>query len=129
MQKKAIRIITNSTYNAHTSPLFKKLKILPFEKLLESKKILFMHKIINNTEHSTLQQYWKYNTDRNIGIELRNNLDITIPAPRFNGFKRFPPHDFAKAWNSVGDMRYQTNFSIFKHWLTDNLFTQIYSDD
>ena len=47
----------------------------------------------------------------------------------FNGFKRFPPHDFAKAWNSVGDMRYQTNFSIFKHWLNDNLFTQMYSDE
>ena len=30
LQKKAIRIITNSSYNTHTKPLFKKLRILTF---------------------------------------------------------------------------------------------------
>ncbi len=34
IQKKAIRIMTNSTYNAHTNPLFKTHKILPTTCLL-----------------------------------------------------------------------------------------------
>ena len=33
-QKNAIRIITSSKYNSHTSPLFKQSKILPFESLV-----------------------------------------------------------------------------------------------
>ena len=33
-QKKTIRCITNSKYNAHTAPLFKKEKILPFDLLV-----------------------------------------------------------------------------------------------
>jgi len=33
-QKSAIRITTNSKYNAHTQPLFKKLEILPLPDLL-----------------------------------------------------------------------------------------------
>ncbi len=35
VQKKAICIITNSTYNEHTTPLFKNLGILRFDKLTE----------------------------------------------------------------------------------------------
>jgi len=35
LQKKIIRIVTNSPYRAHSEPLFKQLKILPFFKLIE----------------------------------------------------------------------------------------------
>ena len=41
-QKNALRIITNSKYNAHTEPIFKNLSILPFPKLCEFFKIQFM---------------------------------------------------------------------------------------
>jgi hypothetical protein len=34
LQKKIIRIITNSSYSAHTEPLFQKLNILPLEKVI-----------------------------------------------------------------------------------------------
>ena len=34
LQKKAVRIITNSDYLAHTKPLFKELNILPFDDML-----------------------------------------------------------------------------------------------
>jgi len=42
MQKNAIRIITDSKYNAHTEPLFKKLEILPFPDLISFFKLQFM---------------------------------------------------------------------------------------
>jgi hypothetical protein len=35
MQKRAIRVITKSSFTAHTAPLLKKLKILPFKKLIQ----------------------------------------------------------------------------------------------
>jgi hypothetical protein len=40
IQKKAIRIITNSAYTAHTAPLFAQLQILPYEHLIKQAKLL-----------------------------------------------------------------------------------------
>ncbi len=42
IQKKAIRIITGSTYNAHTTPLFLQHNILPYEKLITLSQLMFM---------------------------------------------------------------------------------------
>jgi hypothetical protein len=39
VQKKAIRIITNSNYNEHTAQLFRNLNILPFDKIIEQANI------------------------------------------------------------------------------------------
>jgi hypothetical protein len=45
IQKKAIRIITGSTYNAHTAPLFIQHNILPYEQLISYSQLMFMHSI------------------------------------------------------------------------------------
>jgi hypothetical protein len=42
-QKEAIRVIANANYRDHTPPLFKNLKILPLEKMIELSKLKFMH--------------------------------------------------------------------------------------
>ena len=44
LQKKAVRIITNSKYNAHTDPIFGKLNILKFDDLVDSKIYEFLSK-------------------------------------------------------------------------------------
>ena len=49
LQKKAIRIITKSKYNAHTEPLFKKLNILKVHDLYKIKLYKLYFKIINKT--------------------------------------------------------------------------------
>ena len=46
-QKKAVRIISCKKYNAHTSPLFKTLKLLKFEDIFTLSKLKFYHKYIN----------------------------------------------------------------------------------
>jgi len=48
LQKKAIRIVKSVNYNEHTAPLFKSLKILPFDKIIYEHKLKFMHSIYNN---------------------------------------------------------------------------------
>ena len=35
LQKKAVRIVAAENYNAHTQPIFKSQKILPFDKFIE----------------------------------------------------------------------------------------------
>jgi len=44
LQKKAVRLIRNSKYNAHTQPIFKKLQILPLPDLISFFRIQFMQK-------------------------------------------------------------------------------------
>ena len=122
LQKKAIRIIENANYNDHTAPLFIQSGILPFEKILLNQKILFMHGIIHKHNNRTFENIWRTNEEREIGIDLRNANDLTLPTPHFEGFKKFPIFDFAKSWNEIGDMKYQSNFSIFKTWLKKRNF-------
>jgi hypothetical protein len=69
VQKKAIRIISKSDYNEHTAPLFIQHGILPFEKLIEQAKLLFMHGIEYNYAHKSFTNTWLKNNQLNIERE------------------------------------------------------------
>ena len=47
LQKKIIRIITNSSYTAHTRPLFSQLGLLKFTDILKFDLLKFVHKSIS----------------------------------------------------------------------------------
>ena len=47
LQKRAVRIITTSKYNAHTEPLFKKLNVLKISDIFKLYQLKFFHKYIN----------------------------------------------------------------------------------
>ena len=47
LQKRAIRIISLAKYNAHTEPLFKKMKILQVNDLFKLNQLKFYHKYVN----------------------------------------------------------------------------------
>ncbi len=49
LQKKSVRIITLSKYNAHTEPLFKRLKLLKLSDLLRLNELKFYYKYVNQT--------------------------------------------------------------------------------
>jgi hypothetical protein len=80
LQKKIIRIISKSKYNAHTDPLFKQLNILKFNDMIKVKAAKFYFKYCNNR----LPQYFKsfrlepqsqlhsYNTRNNTNIRSFN---------------------------------------------------------
>ena len=65
-QKAAIRIISNSTYNAHTQPLFKKLKILPLNLMVDFFKIKFMHSVIKKTAPISFHDIWPSNREKRL---------------------------------------------------------------
>ena len=51
IQKNAVRIITNSKFNAHTSPIFKNLKILKIEDIFKLSCLTFFYKLEHPVQH------------------------------------------------------------------------------
>ena len=87
LQKKAVRVITRSKYNAHSQPLLKALKILEVTDLLRLHELKFCYKF----EHKTLPAYFqkscfKKNRD-NHEYETRNIDDYQYPKIK---------HEYAK---------------------------------
>ena len=62
-QKKVIRVISNSSYNAHTTPLFKRNNILPIDDLYELQLAKFMFKYSRNELPTKLMQNFELNKD------------------------------------------------------------------
>ena len=84
IQKKAIRIITNSTYTAHTNPLYCKHKILPYNLLIKQAQLIFMHSIEHNYSPTSFTNTWQKNTNRE--HDLRNAQDFQLIQPRTESF-------------------------------------------
>ena len=60
LQKKAIRLMTFSHYLAHTSTLFKELKILKLTDIIRSYNILFTHSTLNNKSPIIFKKYFTF---------------------------------------------------------------------
>jgi len=88
VQKKAIRIVTNSAYNAHTKPLFIQHAILPFDKLITQSQLHFMHAIEYKYAPPSFEDTWQKNRDRDPAVNLRNADDFYITRPRTETFKK-----------------------------------------
>ena len=63
LQKRAIRIITNSDYLAHTGILFKRLKILKLNDLYKLQILMYMYKTIESQYDSKLLAVLTYQTE------------------------------------------------------------------
>jgi Reverse transcriptase (RNA-dependent DNA polymerase) len=101
-QKDAIRIVTHSSYNAHTEPLFKKLKILPLYSLISYFKIQFMFQFKNNLLPEAFNETWITNQQRLVEINMLlrpNNDEFFVPFARISQVERLPLISFPKSWN------------------------------
>jgi len=111
-QKMAIRCITNSKYNAHTAPLFKKEKILPFESLVQYFQMLFMHDHKHKRIPRSFFNVWRTIEENNIQYPVRNRHDYRINQARINLTERLPICKLPKVWNSYSSQ--QTKHIISK---------------
>ncbi len=108
LQKSAIRIITNSKFNAHTEPLFKKSGILPLPDLVTFLKLQFMHRFTQNFLPISFGDVWVKNNIRNEGeneIVLRNSNALQIPFSRLISIDRHPIIAFPKLWEQFPDIQ------------------------
>ena len=95
LQKKAIRIMTASKYNAHTEPLFKQLNIMKVEDSFELQCLKFYYKFKTNTLLAFFDDIFTRNSDIHpYGTRGETNLIFSLIR------KQVP----ANAW----DIQYQT---------------------
>jgi hypothetical protein len=123
IQKKAIRIITGSTYNAHTTPLFLQHNILPYEKLITFSQLMFMHSVEYNYAPSSFENTWQKNGERDPIRDLRNANEYFIMQPRTETFKKSTLYALPFVWNNlVPEIKLQQNKTTFKWALKAHLF-------
>lgn len=68
LQKRAVRVLTASKYNAHTEPIFKQLKLLKIEDILKLQELKFYYKF----KHNLLPHYLQ-NIPSNYNFEVHEH--------------------------------------------------------
>jgi hypothetical protein len=125
IQKKAIRIITKSPYNAHTNDLFYHTGILPFEKIIKQSQLLFMHAIFNTYAPPSFDNTWITHAHAQPDLNLCNANEFILPNPRTEHFKKSPLYALPLTWNTAGDITSHTNRTTFKIAAKNMLFDEL----
>ena len=124
-QKAAIRLLTQSKYNAHTEPLFKSLNILPLNSLIKFFNLQLMQQYQQGFLPSSFNSTWITNQERRMEnggrneetrITLRNNENLFIPFARLTFSLKFPLINLPKTWSNFPD----ENIKILRNKLEFN---------
>ena len=122
--KASIRIITFSKKNEHTAPLFKQLKILSLDKLIEFNQAIFMWKMSNNYIPQPLRDKF---------IKRPNNNSFFTPPPEREYEKLDISYSCPKIWkslpNKLKNIRFLNTFKIqmklkLLNEVDNNIFTK-----
>jgi hypothetical protein len=103
-QKMAIRIIHGLKYNAHTEPVFKSSKILPFPDLIEFFSLQFMQRFRQNFLPSIFNDTWITNAIRREGqhqISLRNDNNLYSQPSRTAKIANHPLFSLPNKWDQL----------------------------
>jgi hypothetical protein len=125
LQKKALRIITKSTYNSHTEPLFKATGILPLKYLTSFFKLLFMYDFMHNLLPDSFSNCWRTNaTVRNADRPdndrpLRDDHLLYVPFVRLEQYFKFPLSDYPRMWNDFNNAVSANTRGTFKSLLKE----------
>ena len=72
MELRAIRIMKDDTYNAHTDPLFKSLKLLKIKDIFDVHCMKIWYKFVNNNVPTYFASMFRYNRELN-DIQTRSH--------------------------------------------------------
>jgi hypothetical protein len=101
LQKKAIRLISKSKYNAHSEPIFKEQSILPFEKLILFFNLQTMQFYTQGYLPISFNNVWVNNASRyqnEFILQLRNRENINIPFVRLTSSTIQPLVNLPRTW-------------------------------
>ena len=122
LQKRTIRIITFSRFDAHTSPLFAQLKILKMPHVIVFQTACFMFRFSKgklpkafNTFFSTINSSHDYNT------RLATRYTFSVPSIRSNYGKFNIRYAGPKVWNNIDESLKPLGLRSFKTLLKLNL--------
>ena len=100
LQKKAIRICTNSQYLSHTSPLFHKLKTLTAYDINSLQSLMLMFKYVNNMLPPSFHNFYTMNTSIH-SYPTRNSSNFHLINPKLLIAQRSIRHHGPDLWNSL----------------------------
>ena len=96
VQRKALRVLTRSTHNAHTDPLFKKHKILKVTDLIHLNQSIFVRQFKNAKLPQSFNSFFG-------GIPTYDHKcrddDYNLKLPSRNGQLHFPSCQIVRNWN------------------------------
>ena len=95
LQKKIVRIMTSSSYYAHTAPIFKDLKILTIDKLIVHRIGITMYKYSNGLLPDVFNTLYIKNSE--IHTYSTRSKDLYHVLPETQTFSNIS----AKIWNSL----------------------------
>ena len=87
IQKRAIRAISNSKYNAHTDPLFVRLGLLKVSDLRELSELKFYYKFVNGQTPEFFTGFVNRNNELSNNINTRHRQRLAVPLHRRDLFK------------------------------------------
>jgi hypothetical protein len=125
LQKKAIRIIANKSYNAHTEPIFKSLEILPFPNLVSFFNLQFMQHYFQGFLPSAFNNVWLTNVTRHredLLLALRNSENVNIPFARLHSSTIQPLVNLPRLWSQFEE----ENIKILRNKLEFNHKLKLY---
>ena len=112
LQKRAIRIIHRTKYNAHTSPLFNKSNILTLENLYKVQCCKIVHKKQHNTLPPNIANLL-FTVNETHKYATRHSTDIRPNRTINNLSKQFLSIKVASNWNSLPDpLKLSSNLSL-----------------
>ena len=134
LQKKIIRIICSSKYNAHTEPLFKTLKLLKLTDMMKLNTLKFYYKLKDGKVPAYFESYkvlsqvdihnrnTRFNNVINRNITrtalqkkcLRNSLPVVVGSTPTNILDKVSTHSYNGYSNYIKD-RYIENYSMDCH--------------
>ena len=124
LQKRAVRIIDNSPYLAHSDPLFKKLSILKLNSIYKLSCLVFMYKIKNNQIPNVCNSLVLLNTNLVPRYNLRTTNDFIIPNHRTTLRSKCIKIQGPKFWNSIpASTKAVNNMNTFKKQVKLSLIT------
>jgi hypothetical protein len=125
LQKTAIRIINDASYNEHTEPLFKSSKILPFPALIEFFNLQIMQNFVHNHLPNSFANLWSTSEERRTSdFVLRNGNYLDIPFVRLSTSSNQPLVKLPKTWANFHqeDIKIIADKNLFKTRLKSFFF-------
>ena len=118
-QNRALRIMTNSRYNAHTEPLFKQLHLLKVKDIFDVQCRKFWYKVVNNELPNYFRNMFTYNHELH-DIESRNRDRLHLYQTRTSGARNVLRHHISELLNRfpqhwIAKMKTHSMYSVTHH--------------
>ena len=119
LQKRALRIMTNSRYNAHTEPLFKQLHLLKVKDIFDVQCLKLWYKFVNNELPNYFRNMFTYNHELH-DFETRNRDRLHLYQTRTSGARNVLRHHIPELLNRfpqhlIDKMKTHNMYSVAHH--------------